>query len=171
MKHILPLAILWTARCATHSHGQGISLTIPLRDHVSRKHVPLRQLPAQRATPVRAFVNQAASRVILYSTALMDARRRRIVMLRGSILPHQASDLLIPLRVGGLALPGVNQSALCYQDSPTAGNAQCTYDCVNVTTLNGSSFYPLVSWFGLVLQCPLLNVLNEGLLFFHSQRH
>lgn len=28
---------------------------------------------------------------------------------------------------------------------PTAGNAQCTFDCVNVTRTDGSVFYPAVS--------------------------
>lgn len=35
------------------------------------------------------------------------------------------------------------QDASCYQDSPTAGNAQCTSNCVNVTRVDGSVFYPL----------------------------
>ncbi|PMD60795.1 uncharacterized protein K444DRAFT_629266 [Hyaloscypha bicolor E] len=38
---------------------------------------------------------------------------------------------------------GVKQGALCWQDSPTAGDAQCTFDCVNVTAVNGSTFYPV----------------------------
>lgn len=38
---------------------------------------------------------------------------------------------------------GVKTAAKCYQDSATAGNAQCTFDCVLVTKLDGSSFYPL----------------------------
>jgi hypothetical protein len=40
---------------------------------------------------------------------------------------------------------GVKQGALCYEDSPTAGNAQCTFNCVNVTQVDGDVFYPLVS--------------------------
>ncbi|RFU23608.1 hypothetical protein B7463_g12730, partial [Scytalidium lignicola] len=38
---------------------------------------------------------------------------------------------------------GVKQAALCWQDSATAGDAQCTFDCVNVTASNGSIFYPV----------------------------
>ena len=39
---------------------------------------------------------------------------------------------------------GVKQGALCWQESATAGNAACTFDCVNVTALNGTVFYPVV---------------------------
>jgi len=45
--------------------------------------------------------------------------------------------------LAGVPPVGVKTSALCYQDSPTAGNAQCTFDCVAVTKLDGSSFYPV----------------------------
>ncbi len=38
---------------------------------------------------------------------------------------------------------GVKTGAFCWQDSSTAGNAQCTLDCVAVTALNGSSVYPV----------------------------
>ncbi|KAH9204499.1 hypothetical protein DL95DRAFT_496016 [Leptodontidium sp. 2 PMI_412] len=31
----------------------------------------------------------------------------------------------------------------CWESSPTAGDAQCTYECVAVTLPNGTSFYPL----------------------------
>jgi hypothetical protein len=36
-------------------------------------------------------------------------------------------------------------SAFRWQSSPTAGDAQCTFDCVAVTAANGTTFYPLVS--------------------------
>lgn len=32
----------------------------------------------------------------------------------------------------------------CWESSPTAGDAQCTYNCVRVTAANGTSFYPVV---------------------------
>ncbi|KAK0640635.1 hypothetical protein B0T16DRAFT_418231 [Cercophora newfieldiana] len=38
---------------------------------------------------------------------------------------------------------GSKLNAKCWEESPTAGNAQCTVDCVNVTTSNGTVFYPL----------------------------
>ncbi|KAE9374878.1 hypothetical protein N431DRAFT_222808 [Stipitochalara longipes BDJ] len=43
-----------------------------------------------------------------------------------------------------LAQIAISGGALCYQDSPTAGNAQCTYDCVSVKALNGSTLYPML---------------------------
>jgi hypothetical protein len=39
---------------------------------------------------------------------------------------------------------GIKDDALCYEDTDDSGNAQCTADCVAVTALNGSSFYPVV---------------------------
>ena len=39
---------------------------------------------------------------------------------------------------------GDKQNALCWQENPTTGNAKCVVDCVNVTTTNGSVFYPVV---------------------------
>lgn len=39
---------------------------------------------------------------------------------------------------------GVKQGALCWQESADAGNAACTFDCVKVTALNGSTIYPVV---------------------------
>lgn len=49
--------------------------------------------------------------------------------------------------LAGVPPIGVKWSAGCYEDSPTAGNAQCVADCVEVTALNGSSFYPMVRSF------------------------
>jgi hypothetical protein len=37
---------------------------------------------------------------------------------------------------------GSKVGAQCWEDSPTAGNAQCTVDCVSVTALNGSVIFP-----------------------------
>jgi hypothetical protein len=39
---------------------------------------------------------------------------------------------------------GIKDGAICYQDSADAGNAQCSADCVSVTALNGTTFYPAV---------------------------
>ncbi len=39
---------------------------------------------------------------------------------------------------------GVKSDALCWQESFTSANAQCTVDCVNVTKTDGSVFYPVV---------------------------
>jgi hypothetical protein len=39
---------------------------------------------------------------------------------------------------------GSKDLAVCYEDSTGAGNAQCTADCVPVTALNGTTFYPEV---------------------------
>ena len=56
--------------------------------------------------------------------------------------------------LAGVPPVGLKTSAECYQDSPTAGNAQCTFNCVNVTKLDGTVFYPLVSDIcGIVNQC------------------
>jgi len=57
-----------------------------------------------------------------------------------------SSTFYLPLRrLAGVPPVGVKTSAECYQDSPTAGNAQCTFNCVNVTKVDGTVFYPLVS--------------------------
>jgi len=45
--------------------------------------------------------------------------------------------------LAGVPPVGVKTDALCYQDSTTAGNAQCTFNCVSVEKLDGSSFYPV----------------------------
>lgn len=37
--------------------------------------------------------------------------------------------------------------AYCWESSPTAGDAQCTYNCVSVTAANGTTFYPVVCRF------------------------
>jgi hypothetical protein len=49
---------------------------------------------------------------------------------------------------------GSKGGALCYQDSVEAGNAQCTADCVSVTALNGSTFYPAVG--SILRRCDIL---------------
>ncbi|KAH8767158.1 hypothetical protein BGZ57DRAFT_856009 [Hyaloscypha finlandica] len=36
------------------------------------------------------------------------------------------------------------KDAFCWESSPTAGDAQCTFDCVAVTAANGTTFFPLV---------------------------
>lgn len=40
--------------------------------------------------------------------------------------------------------PAGLKHASCWQDSATAGDAQCTADCVSVTADNGTTFYPMV---------------------------
>lgn len=67
-------------------------------------------------------------------------------------------------RLAGVPPVGVKTSAECYQDSPTAGNAQCTFNCVNVTKLDGTVFYPLVSDIcRIVKQCRGTDNLTLGL--------
>jgi len=45
--------------------------------------------------------------------------------------------------LAGVPPTGVKIDAKCYQDSPTAGNAQCVFNCVAATKLDGSVFYPV----------------------------
>jgi hypothetical protein len=45
--------------------------------------------------------------------------------------------------LAGVPPVGVKVNALCYQDSATAGNAACTFNCVSVQKLDGSIFYPV----------------------------
>src|ERR1700744_4222041 len=41
--------------------------------------------------------------------------------------------------------PVGNKYTYCWESSPTASDAQCTYNCVAVTAANGTTFYPVVS--------------------------
>jgi len=45
--------------------------------------------------------------------------------------------------LAGVPPVGVKTDAKCWQESPTAGNAQCVFNCVAVTKLDGTKFYPL----------------------------
>jgi len=54
----------------------------------------------------------------------------------------------ITVSLAGVPPIGVKFNALCWQSSATAGDAQCTFDCVSVIRADGTSFYPVVSYVG-----------------------
>jgi len=45
--------------------------------------------------------------------------------------------------LAGVPPVGVKTGAVCYQDNAWAGNAQCVYNCVLATKLDGKKFYPV----------------------------
>jgi hypothetical protein len=47
--------------------------------------------------------------------------------------------------LAGVPPYGVKTDAICWQSNATSGDAQCTYNCVDVTAANGTTFFPLVS--------------------------
>ncbi|PMD37179.1 hypothetical protein L207DRAFT_71781 [Hyaloscypha variabilis F] len=61
----------------------------------------------------------------------------RCVYDQGEASPGNCNDDLADVPPVGV------KYASCWQSSPTAGDAQCTYECVAVTWPNGTSFYPL----------------------------
>ncbi|KAE9364719.1 hypothetical protein N431DRAFT_431531 [Stipitochalara longipes BDJ] len=61
----------------------------------------------------------------------------RCVYDQGESEPGNCNDDLVSVPPVGL------KYASCWQSSPTAGDAQCTYECVAVTAANGTTFYPL----------------------------
>jgi len=69
-----------------------------------------------------------------------DSLKTNIIVrcVNGCAQPGNCNDNL-----AGVPPVGVKTSAQCYQDSPTTGNGQCTFDCVAVTKADGSSFYPV----------------------------
>ncbi|OAP60094.1 hypothetical protein AYL99_05096 [Fonsecaea erecta] len=55
----------------------------------------------------------------------------------GSASPGNCNDDLADVPPVGL------KYAYCWESSPTAGDAQCTFNCVAVTAANGTTFYPV----------------------------
>ncbi|KIY00718.1 uncharacterized protein Z520_03383 [Fonsecaea multimorphosa CBS 102226] len=55
----------------------------------------------------------------------------------GTATPGNCNDDLADVPPVGL------KYAYCWESSPTAGDAQCTYNCVAVTAANGTTFYPV----------------------------
>jgi len=74
------------------------------------------------------------------SVCAEDSLKSNIIIrcVSGCPEPGNCNDNL-----AGVPPVGVKTDALCYQDSPTSHNAQCTFNCVSVKRLDGSSFYPV----------------------------
>jgi len=69
-----------------------------------------------------------------------DSLKTNIIVrcVDGCAQPGNCNDNL-----AGVPPVSVKSNAQCYQDSPTAGNGQCTFDCVAVIKADGTSFYPV----------------------------
>jgi len=69
-----------------------------------------------------------------------DSLKTNIIIrcVNGCPQPGNCNDNL-----AGVPPVGVKTDAFCYQDSATAGNAQCTFNCVSVQKLDGSSIFPV----------------------------
>jgi len=75
-----------------------------------------------------------------FNVCASDSLKGNILLtcVNGCPQPGNCNDNL-----AGVPPVGIKSGASCYQDSPTAGNAQCTFNCVSVVKHDGTTFYPL----------------------------
>ena len=70
-------------------------------------------------------------------------RNLETAMTSKSVILRRASTEHI-ISLAGVPPIGVKADAECWEETPSSGNAQCTFDCVSVTLMNGSMVYPVV---------------------------
>jgi len=110
--------------------------------------IPMDSSPLRRP----AFFLATPSRLMRFSDLVIQHQLRLVDVRFGISVPSLRQDKPARPQPGecsaaqNIFFPnaGTNVWPSFYEDSPTAGNAQCACDCVNITTLDGTVFYLLV---------------------------